>query len=199
MVELRTEVARLTGLVSSAETDKQKAAAELKDKYLRELAKLERKKNDEITKLEKKIKDAEDRGYKEGEATYIQQCKAAKDIFFKCGWKAAVAQLGYGQKTEVFQSPPPHFIPSYMVEYANSIQQKFFQKGEDDEDSAPEANAQLGHQSISPTPVVSVPPSTVMTTAVPTTELNQGVLVSTELPLGEARVDLDADLEDLFS
>ena len=80
----------------------------MKDKYLRELAKLERKKNVEITELEKKVENAEDRGYKEGEATYILQCEAAKDIFFKCGWKAAVAQLGHGQETEVFINSHPH-------------------------------------------------------------------------------------------
>lgn len=107
MAELQTEIARLTGLVNSAEADKQKAAAVLKDKYLRELAKLKKKKDAEITKLEKSLEDAEDRGYKKGEATYIQQCEAAKDIFFKCGWKAAVVHLGHSQETEVFLHPLP--------------------------------------------------------------------------------------------
>ncbi|XP_028106053.1 uncharacterized protein LOC114305130 [Camellia sinensis] len=199
MVELNIEMARLTGLVSSAEADKQKVAAVLKDKYLRELAKLEGKKNAEITEMEKKVEDVEDRSYKEGEATYILQCEAAKDIFFKCGWKAVVAQLGHGQETEVFKNPPPHFILSYMVEYATAIQQKFLQAEEDEEDPAPEANTQPGRQSISPTPMVSIPPSLVATNVVPLTELDQGVLATNELPLGEARVDLDADLEDLFS
>lgn len=139
MAELQIEVVRLIGQVTSADVDKQKALAVMKDKYLLELAKLERKKKAEIVKLEKKVEDAEDRGYKEGEATYIKQCEAAKDIFFKCEWKAAVAQLGHGPKTEVFLNPPPHFIPSYMTEYAAAIQQKFLQEGED-EDSAHEDN-----------------------------------------------------------
>ena len=87
----------------------------IKDKYLRELAKLEEKKNAEITKLEKKLEDAEDRGFKEGEALYIKQCEATKDLFFKCGWRGAVVQLGYGPETEVF-NPPQYFIPSSLAE-----------------------------------------------------------------------------------
>ncbi|GMP46613.1 hypothetical protein CsSME_00014694 [Camellia sinensis var. sinensis] len=90
IAELKTKNGRLTGLVNSAEADKQKVAAEMKNKYLRELAKLEGKKNVEIEKLKKSVDDAELRGYKEGEATYIKQCEAAKDLFFKCGWRAAV-------------------------------------------------------------------------------------------------------------
>ena len=48
LAELRGEVGRLTGMVSSAEAEKQKTAIALKDKYLRELLKLERKKDAEI-------------------------------------------------------------------------------------------------------------------------------------------------------
>ncbi|KAF5933542.1 hypothetical protein HYC85_029713 [Camellia sinensis] len=84
MAKLKSENARLTGLVNAAEADKQKALAEMTDHYLRELAKLEKKKDAEITELKKKMEDAEDRGYKEVEATYVLQCEAAKDIFFKC-------------------------------------------------------------------------------------------------------------------
>ncbi|GMP52527.1 hypothetical protein CsSME_00018301 [Camellia sinensis var. sinensis] len=121
MAELESEVAQLTGLVNSAEADKQKALAKWKDKYLRELAKLGKKKDAEIAELKKSANDAENRGYKEGEATYILQWEAAKDIFFKCAWKAAVSKLGYGQETKVFQNSPPHFILSYMGDYANTI------------------------------------------------------------------------------
>ena len=70
MAELQSDVARLTGLVNSAEADKQKASAELKDKYLRELVKLDKKKNAKIARLEKSVKDAKDRGYKEREAIF---------------------------------------------------------------------------------------------------------------------------------
>ena len=51
-VELEVEVVRLTGLVTSADVDKQKALAVMKDKYLRELAKLEGKKNAEVSACE---------------------------------------------------------------------------------------------------------------------------------------------------
>ena len=96
----------------------------VKDKYLRELAKLEGKKNTKITKLEKKLEDAEDRGFKKEEALYIKQCEAAKDLFFKRGWRAGVEQLGHGPETEVF-NPHPYFIPGSMTEYAAAIQQQF--------------------------------------------------------------------------
>ncbi|THG03361.1 hypothetical protein TEA_010346 [Camellia sinensis var. sinensis] len=79
------------------------------------------------------------------------------ELFFKCGWKVAVAQLGHSQETEVFLNPPPYFIPSSMVDYANAIQQKFLQAEEGDASQEPDNNAQLGRQSISPTPVVSIP------------------------------------------
>ncbi|XP_028060858.1 adoMet-dependent rRNA methyltransferase SPB1-like [Camellia sinensis] len=48
MAELQAENSRLTGLVSSAEAERQKTAIALKDKYLHELVKLERKKDAEI-------------------------------------------------------------------------------------------------------------------------------------------------------
>ncbi|GMP81592.1 hypothetical protein CsSME_00036245 [Camellia sinensis var. sinensis] len=91
--ELEADNARLTELVNTAEADKQKALTVLKDRYLRELAKLEKKKDAEIAELKKSVDDAENRGYKEGKATYILQCEAAKDIFFKCRWKAAMSKL----------------------------------------------------------------------------------------------------------
>ncbi|GMP48376.1 hypothetical protein CsSME_00015749 [Camellia sinensis var. sinensis] len=82
---LATEKEKLAELVNAAETVKQKAPAEKKDRYLRELAKIEKKKNAEIQELQKKMEDVEDQGFKEGEETYVQQCEATKDIFFKCG------------------------------------------------------------------------------------------------------------------
>ena len=90
MAELEAEVTRLTGLVTSANSDKQRALTEMKDKHLWELAKLESTKDAEIKELKKKADDAEQKGYKEGEAAYIQHCEAAKDLFFKCGWRSAV-------------------------------------------------------------------------------------------------------------
>ncbi|GMP66493.1 hypothetical protein CsSME_00026835 [Camellia sinensis var. sinensis] len=98
--ELEAEVARLSGLVTSAEVDKQKALIVMKDKYLRELVKLEGKKNAEIAELKKKVSDANAEGFKEAEGLYIPQCEGAKDLFFKCGWRSVVEQLGCGPETE---------------------------------------------------------------------------------------------------
>ncbi|XP_028069734.1 uncharacterized protein LOC114272268 [Camellia sinensis] len=103
--ELKAEVARLTGLVTSANAEKQKALTVMKDKYLRELVKLEGKKNAEIAELTKKVNDANAEGFKEGETLYMQQCEAAKDLFFKCDWRAVVVQLGCEPETEVYNPP----------------------------------------------------------------------------------------------
>ncbi|XP_028086096.1 uncharacterized protein LOC114287029 [Camellia sinensis] len=197
MAELQSEVARLTGLVDTTEADKQKLLTELKDRYLRELAKVENKKNAKITELEKKMEEAEDRGYKESEATYILRCEAAKDIFFKCGWKAAVAQLGHGLETEVFLNPPLYFIPSYMAEYAYAIQQKFLQ-GEEEE-ATPKPSIIPAAITDPGLPVVQLarvgPPVPIAADDVVETDL----LADAGLPIGEARVDLDVDLDDLFA
>ncbi|GMP96032.1 hypothetical protein CsSME_00044852 [Camellia sinensis var. sinensis] len=177
MTELESENARLTKLVNTAEADKQKALAERKDRYLRELAKLERKKDAEIAKLKKNMQDAEDRSYKEGEATYVLQCEVAKDIFFKCGWKAVVAKL---------------------TDYANAIQQKLLQEGEEKAGS-PNPNNALSvnnYRGLQTSQTAQVePPVSDMVEDVPVTDL----LAGTGLPSGEARVDLDANLDDLFA
>ena len=114
MAELEAEITRLTGLVTSANSDKQRALTEMKDKHLWELAKLESTKDAEINDLKKKADDAEQKGYKEGEAAYIQQCEAAKDLFFKCGWRSAVEQLGCGSETEVYNALQ-YFIPASLT------------------------------------------------------------------------------------
>ena len=69
----------------------------------------------------KKAEDAEQKGFKEGEAAYIQQCEAAKDLFFKCGWRGAVEQLGCSHDTKVY-SAPQYFIPASLAEYAADLQ-----------------------------------------------------------------------------
>lgn len=183
MTELQSEVARLTGLVDLAEVDKQKALTELKDRYLRELATVKQNKKAEITELEKKIGDAEDRGFKEGRATYILQCEAAKDLFFKCGWKAAVEQLGHRPETELFLNPPSYFISSCMAEYATAIQQKFLESEDDKEETVPN-NA----------PVINDPAIQSVRVEPPVEDL------TTELPTETGlRVEQDADLDDLFA
>ena len=83
IAELQFENGRLTGLVSSAKAEKQKITVTVKDKYLRELAKLEDKKDAEIADLKKKSSDAHSQGSKDAECLYIPQCEVAKDLFFK--------------------------------------------------------------------------------------------------------------------
>ncbi|XP_028086814.1 uncharacterized protein LOC114287615 [Camellia sinensis] len=83
MAELQAENSRLTGLVSSAEAERQKAAIALKDKYLRELVKLERKKDVEISQVKENAKEAGKQGFKKAEDAYAKQCNAAKELFFK--------------------------------------------------------------------------------------------------------------------
>ncbi|KAF5932754.1 hypothetical protein HYC85_028925 [Camellia sinensis] len=89
MAELQAENGRLADLVSSAEAERQKAAIAMKDKYLRELVKLEKRKDTEISQLKKSVEAAEKQGYKQGykkaEEAYVKQCDAAKELFFKCG------------------------------------------------------------------------------------------------------------------
>ncbi|XP_028077593.1 uncharacterized protein LOC114279539 [Camellia sinensis] len=89
MTELQAENGRLADLVSSAEAEKQKAAIVMKDKYLRELLKLEKRKDAEISELKESVEAAEKegykRGYKEAEDAYVKQCDAAKELFFKYG------------------------------------------------------------------------------------------------------------------
>ncbi|KAI8024664.1 Nuclear pore complex protein NUP107 [Camellia lanceoleosa] len=133
LAELRSENGRLTGLVSSADAEKQRVAIELKDKYLRELAKIEKKKNTEITQLKESIKGAEKQGFKKAEDAYTQQCEAAKDLFFKCGWRSAVEQLGSGPKTEVYNAPQ-YFIPASLAQYAADLQKQFLEASDDDDE-----------------------------------------------------------------
>ncbi|XP_028112493.1 L-ascorbate oxidase homolog, partial [Camellia sinensis] len=173
IAELKVENGRLTGLVSSAEAEKQKAVAVIKDKYLRELAKLEGKKNAEIEQLKKSADDAELRGYKEGETTYIKQCEAAKDLFFKCGWRAAVEQLGHGPETE----------------------QQFLEDSDDEEDTVPKD-----------TPAVNDPVDQLVRSELIVEDLTNELPTEAVLPTvivlqseTGLRVDIDADLDDLFN
>ncbi|XP_028068433.1 uncharacterized protein LOC114271009 [Camellia sinensis] len=62
MAELQAENGRLADLVSSAEVERQKAAIAMKDKYLRELVKLEKRKDTEISELKKSVEAAEKEG-----------------------------------------------------------------------------------------------------------------------------------------
>ncbi|GMP37607.1 hypothetical protein CsSME_00009212 [Camellia sinensis var. sinensis] len=199
MAELRGEVGRLTGMVSSAEAEKQKTAIILKDKYLRELVKLERKKDAEI---KERVKETDKQGFKRAEDAYAQQCNAAKELFFKCGWRGAVEKLGHDPQTEVF-NPPAYFIPNSLMEYANAIQQQFLEDSDSDEDSAPEDTPVENVDQV----VRSEPTVEDLTVDQPSETV---VLAETSLPTEDVlapetglQVDgdaaFDAEIEDLFA
>lgn len=175
--ELEAEVARLTGLVTSTESDKQRAMTEVKDKYLWEMAELENKKNTEISELKQKAEDAFKEGFKEAEAGYSFQCEAAKELFFKCGWRGAVEKVGCGPETEVYNAPE-HFIPASLQEYADELQKQFLGSSDNDDDDeeaaeTPANQEQAGDQSARSEPLIE--------NAAP------------ELP-----TNLDAEIDDLF-
>lgn len=65
--EVSTVRDQLVEQVCKVEKDTQKALANKKNRYLRELNKVKDTKKVEIKVLEKKMEDAEDRGYAEGE------------------------------------------------------------------------------------------------------------------------------------
>ena len=156
---------------------------------------IEGAKDAEITVLKKKAEDVVVKGFKDGEAAYIQQCEAAKDLFFKCGWRGAVEQLGCGPDTEVYNAPQ-YFIPASLAEYAASVQQQFLQ-GSDDEDEenfTPVVNEQGNDQSARLEPTVED------LTVEPPTDIVLPVATETDLPFATGvQVDIEADLEDLFN
>ena len=75
-------------------------------------------------------------GFKEAKDNYIKQVEATKDIYFKSSGKGACEKLGQGSKTEVFTSPPPAFLPGYLIPYANevfnSLQEEAEEEAEDE-------------------------------------------------------------------
>lgn len=198
LAELKSEYGRLADLVSSADAKKQKATAVIKDKYLRELAKLEGKKNAEIEEMKKKLKGAETHSFKEGEALYIKQYEAAKDLFFKCGWRATVTQLGHQLETKVY-NPPRYFIPGSMAEYAATVQQQFLKELDEEEETMPNDTSVVNDPADQSARLESVVED--LTDELPTeTVLATGIVLPAETGL---RVDLDAELDaeidDLFN
>ncbi|KAF5931654.1 hypothetical protein HYC85_027825 [Camellia sinensis] len=202
LAELRGEVGRLTAMASSAEAEKQKTAIVLKDKYLRELVKLERKKDAE---MKEKAKEADKQGYKRAEDAYAQQCNAAKELFFKCGWRGAVEKLGHDPQTEVF-NPPAYFIPNSLKEYATAMQQQFLEGSDDedsDEDSAPEDTAVVNaDQVVRSEPMVEDltldQPSETVAPAEPILPSENVVAPETGLRV-DADAAFDAEIDELFS
>ncbi|XP_028096449.1 uncharacterized protein LOC114296358 [Camellia sinensis] len=111
----------LSQKVDRADEDKQRAVKSMKARYLAELRKL---RDANKVAMDKAVDDAEDRGYAQGEKTYERQVQATKDIFFQCGWKAAVEKVGLGQDADMFLNPPAAHIPIYMQAYASATQNR---------------------------------------------------------------------------
>ncbi|XP_028057312.1 uncharacterized protein LOC114261275 [Camellia sinensis] len=115
----------LSQKLARAEEDKQRVVQLTKARYLAELQKL---RDAHKAERDKAVDDGEDRGYVEDERTYEQQVQATKDIFFQCGWKAAVEKVGLGQDAEMFQNPPAAYIPAYIQAYTSVAQKRLIEK-----------------------------------------------------------------------
>ncbi|XP_028085919.1 uncharacterized protein LOC114286888 [Camellia sinensis] len=116
---------KLSKQLARADEDKRRAVKLVKARYLVELRKLCDAHKEE---KDKAVDDAEDRGYVQGEKTYKRQVQATKDIFFQCGWKAAVEKVGLGQDAKMFQNPPAAFIPPYIQAYASVTQKRLIEE-----------------------------------------------------------------------
>ncbi|THG23662.1 hypothetical protein TEA_021915 [Camellia sinensis var. sinensis] len=174
--------------------------------YLRELLKLEKRKDAEISKLKESVGAAEKegykRGYKEAEDAYVKQCDAAKELFFKCGWRAAVEKLGHDEQTEVFD-PPAYFIPKSLAAYADALQQEFLEDSDTDDSSAPEDIPVVGASpSLRLEPMVEDPPIEQPSDTVVPTETNPATEHDLPLETGfqvDGDAAFDAEIQELFS
>ena len=116
---LLTERDLLAEKLAKAKEEKDKAVQAKNERYLAELPEL---RTIHRAELKKEVDDAKDWGYAEGESVYGRQVASAKDIFFQCVWKMAAEKLGQALESELFNNPPPAFIPSYMQAYAAVVQ-----------------------------------------------------------------------------
>lgn len=126
-----------------AEAEKTKAVKSSKARYLAELRKL---RDAHKAVMAKAVDDAEDRGYEQGEKTYERQVQATKDIFFQCGWKAAVEKVGLGQDSDMFNNLPAAYIPDYMQAYSKAAQIRLIaeaRKEAEDEAAAAQETEQI--------------------------------------------------------
>ncbi|XP_028068579.1 uncharacterized protein LOC114271167 [Camellia sinensis] len=173
MTELQAENGRLADLVSSAEAERQKAAIAMKDKYLQELVKLEKRKDTEISELKKSVEAAENegykRGYKEAEDAYVKQCDAAKELFFKC----------------------------------DALQQEFLEDSDSDDSSAPEdISVVSADPSLRLEPMVDDLPIEQPNETVVPTETNPATERDLPLETGfqvDGDAAFDAEIQELFS
>ncbi|GMP26804.1 hypothetical protein CsSME_00003091 [Camellia sinensis var. sinensis] len=103
---------RLVEWLARADEDKKNALQVTKARYIAELHKLH-----EAHKAE-------------GEKAYERQVQGTKDIFFQCGWKAAVEKLGLGQDSDMLQNLLVAFIPVHMQAYASAVQKKLIEEAQ---------------------------------------------------------------------
>ena len=171
------------------------------------MAKLEKKKDAEIGQLKAGVKEAAKQGFKEAEDAYTLQCDAAKDLFFKCGWRTAVEKFGCTPDTEVYDAPP-YSIPASLSQYAADLQRQFLEGSDEDDDDSeedeeptltPAVNHQPSNQAARLEPVVED-----LTKEIPAdTVLPIDTTVQTELPpqtglRPDADVEFDAEIDELF-
>ena len=169
---------------------------------MRELLQLERKNDAEI---KEKVKQADQQGFKRAEDAYAQQCNAAKDLFFKCGWRGAVEKLGHDPQTEVF-TPPAYFIPNSLMEYATAMQQQFLEGSDDedsDEDSAPGDTSVVNVDQIdrpeSRVEDLTIELPTDSVAPVDTTVVTEGVRPPESGLPADTDAAFDAEIDELFS
>ena len=208
LAELRAENGRLTEVANSVEAEKKKVAIEAKDRYLRILAAIEKKKDAEIKHLKGEVKEAEKRGFKEAEDAYTLQCNAAKDLFFKCGWRAAVEKLGCTPDTEVYNAPP-YSIPASLLQYVTDLQKAFLEgSGDDDDDEdeeqthTPVVNEQQSDKAVRSEPFIEDPTPELQPTD-PEVQADTEVPLQTVLPSdtglqATADAEFDAELDALL-
>ncbi|GMP60340.1 hypothetical protein CsSME_00023243 [Camellia sinensis var. sinensis] len=123
--EAAAERDRLAERLAQAEEDKKNSFQVTKAKYIAELRKLQ---DAHKAELDKQVNDAEDCGYAEGKRAYERQVQGTKDIFFQCGWNAAMEKLGLGQDSDAFQNPSVVFIPTHMQAYASTVQKRLIEE-----------------------------------------------------------------------
>ena len=107
-------------------------------------------------------------------------------------------QLGCGPETEVYNAPQ-YFIPASLAEYAASVQEQFLQDSDDSDNEneqtvIPVVNAQVNDQSARLETTVED------LTVEPSNDIVLPVATETDVPsVTGVQVDIDAEIEDLFS
>ena len=183
----------------------------MKDYYLWEMAQLQTKKDAEIDLLKAEVKKARKQGFKKAEDAYGLQCGAAKDLFFKCGWRSAVEKLGCTPDTDAYTAPP-YSIPASLKQYADDLQKAFLEgSGDEEDDEDDDDDDDEGEPSL--TPVTTDQQSNQAARLEPTVDLSNEIPANSILPAdttvqtgllpqtglqAAAEAELDAELDALL-